>query len=160
MLKHPRRPLHVGLYCATLALPTGCSSSAQKPPPTLSTTRSSVPEEAIGQQFGTMSLTVVATSSDYGYSQKTPVQVGGGFGDGGHNTYRYLNALLGPQGQPVHYTRIGTCCPFKTPNSPFEGEGILEVYEITYEGGKPARLYFDWYDSGDLSIPVGLTARK
>lgn len=160
MLNHPRRLVHIGLCCAILAFSAGCSSSAQKPPPTLSTSRSNVSEEAIGHQFGTTPLTAVATSADYGYSQKIPVQVGGGFGDGSRNTYRYLNALLGPTGQPVHYTRIGTCCPFKTPNSPFEGEGILEVYEITYDGGKPARLYFDWYDSGDVSIPVGLTARK
>ena len=67
---------------------------------------------------------------------------------------------MGPAGQEVHYTRIGTCCTFKTPNSPFEGEGLLEVYEITYEGGKPQRLYFNWYDSADLYIPKGLTARK
>ena len=148
-------------YAAALSmlLVTSCSSSA-KQPDVLSTTRSSVPEEAIGHQFGVASLSQSATDAAYGYSEKSPVLVGGGFENGGRNTYRFLNALLGPNGQIVHYDRVGTCCPFKTPNSPFEGEGILEIYQITFDGGKPARLYFNWYDSGDVLIPKGLTARK
>ncbi len=143
----------------TILLSAACSSGT-KQPEVLSTTRSSVSEEAIGHQFGVASLSKSATDPAYGYSEKSPVLVGGGFGDGGHNTYRYLNALRGPNGQVVHYDRIGTCCPFKTPNSPFEGEGILEIYQVTFDGGKPARLYFNWYDSGELFIPAGLTAGK
>jgi hypothetical protein len=31
---------------------------------------------------------------------------------------------------------------------------------IRFDGGQPKRLYFNWYDSGKLLIPVGLTARR
>ena len=146
---------------AAMTLGLACSSaSSSKQPQILSTTHSGISEESIGQQFGTMKVGKVATDPAYGFSEKMPVSVGGGFGDGAHNVYRYLYSLLGPAGQKVHYDRIGTCCPFKTPNSPFDGEGILEVYEISYDGGKPARLYFNWYDSGEILIPAGLSGRK
>lgn len=135
-------------------------SAAQSEPPAISTTRSQIPEEAIGQRFGRTPLAKMAKDPTYGYSKDVPVPVGGGFGEGSHNVYRYLNALLGPDGQVVHYVRVGTCCPFKTPKSPFDGEGLLEVYEVSYEGGKPVRLYFNWYESGELCIPKGLTAPK
>jgi len=117
-----------------------------------------ITDEMIGRRFPPMSLTKRAESADYGYSEKIPVAVGGGFSEGGHNVYRYLNALAGPQGQKIHYTRIGTCCAFKTPDSPFDGTGLLEVYEVTYDGSsKPNRLYFNWYGAADPQIPVGLT---
>jgi hypothetical protein len=59
----------------------------------------------------------------------------------------------------IKYQRVGTCCPFKSPNSPFDGEALLEVYEITVPGGgQPKRLYFNWYDEGEVLIPVGLSA--
>jgi hypothetical protein len=127
---------------------------------TLWTTTSSIPEETIGRQFGAWSISTPAQDPAYGYSEKSPVPVGGGIGDSGRNTYRFLNALLGPAGQQVHYIRIGRCCPFKRPNAAFEGDGVLEVYQITYDSGKAERLYFNWYDSGTLYIPQGLTARK
>ena len=148
----------VGIGLAVL-LGASCSPS-QKQPETLSRTTSDIPEETVGQQFGAWSISTPAQDPAYGYSEKSPVLVGGGLGDGSVNMYRFLNALLGPTGQRVHYIRIGTCCPFKTPNPTFEGEHVLEVYKITYDSGKPARLYFNWYDSGTLYIPQGLTARK
>ncbi len=107
---------HVGLLI-WLALGQACSSSSasSKQPATLSTTRSNVSEEAIGRRFGTVPLGKEATDPSYGYSEKSPVQVGGGFGYGAHYAYRFLNSLSGPGGQEVHYDRVGTCCPFKTP---------------------------------------------
>jgi hypothetical protein len=115
-------------------------------------------DEVIGRRFPPMSLNKHAESANYGYSEKVPVAVGGGFSEGEHNVYRYLNALAGPQGQIIHYTRVGTCCAFKTPGARFDGTGLLEVYEVTYEGlPKPHRLYFNWYGAADPQIPVGLT---
>jgi len=107
-----------------------------------------------------MLLEATAKDEKYGYSEKMPILVGGGFGKGSGSTYKFLNALLGPKSEVVHYTRIGTCCSFKTKNSPFGDEGLLEVYEIRFEGGTAKRLYFNWYDSGTPMIPLGLTARK
>jgi hypothetical protein len=104
-------------------------------------------------------LTRTAQDAAYGFAEQSPVKVGGGYGDGLKNTYGFLNALRGPGGEVVHYSRVGTCCNFKTKNSPF-GEESLEVYEISYEGGPTKRLYFNWFDKGDLLVPVGLSARK
>jgi hypothetical protein len=116
-----------------------------------------ISEEMIGRSFPALSLKKAATAPGYGTTQQSPIHIGGGFGNGSHRTYGYLNALRGPHGEAVHYDRIGTCCPFPSKASPF-GEGILEVYEVTYEGGAPQRLYFDWYSSEEPLIVAGLTA--
>ncbi len=117
-----------------------------------------VSDEAIGAQYGHMLLAKTASDPQYGYSPESPVRVGGGFSKGAHNTYRFLNSLLGPHGEKVHCKRVGTCCPFKTPNSPFGDTALLEVYEVTHEGASAAkRLYFNWYDPGEPLVPMGLT---
>jgi hypothetical protein len=93
--------------------------------------------------------------------RKRPLfSLGADSGKGSENTYKYLNALLGPKAEAVHYSRVGTCCVFKSKNSPFGDTALLEVYEIQVENGEAKRLYFNWYDSGKVLIPVGLTARK
>jgi len=125
-----------------------------------SSTKNSITSEMIGRKHPPMKLDTFAKDPNYGYSEKMPVLTGGGFGKGSENVYRYLNALLGPNSEPVHYDRVGTCCSFKTANSPFGDTGLLEVFEIRVEGGQSKRLYFNWYDSGTLMIPVGLSAHK
>jgi len=147
------------LACAVLVVVTSGLSAQQ--PAISSSTQSGITAEMIGRKYPAMQLGVAATDAKYGYSEKLPVQVGGGFGTGSENVYRYLNALLGPNGETIHYDRVGTCCSFKTKNSPFgDNKGLLEVFEIRFDDGQPKRLYFNWYDSGKLLIPVGLTARK
>jgi hypothetical protein len=104
-----------------------------------------ITEEMIGRSRGAMQLSRAATDPQYGYSERSPVKVGGGFGTGSDRTYQFLNALRGPNGEAVTYDRIGTCCAFKTANSPFDGTGLLEVYEIAGPGvAPPRRLYFNW----------------
>jgi len=154
------------IAAASIALLFSACSTApkQKSPEILSTTTSTTPsgrvitDEMIGRSKGTMKLSRPATDSDYGYSEKSPVKVGGGFGSGSERTYQFLNALRGPAGESIKYDRIGTCCPFKSPNSPFDGEALLEVYEVSIGGGTPKRLYFNWYDGGDLFVPFGFSA--
>jgi hypothetical protein len=143
---------------------TACGSTKTADPPIASSSRTtingaSITDEMIGRTRGTMHLARVATDARYGYSESLPIKIGGGFGEGSNRTYQYLNSLRGPHGEAVTYTRVGTCCPFKTPNSPFGGEGILEVYAITYgSGDKPQRIYFDWYDESEPLVPFGLSA--
>ncbi|MFN8005901.1 MAG: 2-dehydro-3-deoxyphosphooctonate aldolase [Terriglobia bacterium] len=109
-------------------------------------------------QFATISK--MATSKGYGYTKKDPIKVGNKDGSGSKNSRLYLNALLGPNGEIIQYERKGSCCPFKTPNG-IMGGGLLDIYEVTYKGlGKPVTLYVNMYDSSELLIPVGLTARK
>jgi hypothetical protein len=112
----------------------------------------------IGRGRGAMKLGRSATDAEYGYSERLPIKVGGGFGSGSERTYQYLNALRGPAGEAVRYDRIGTCCPFKSPSSPFDGEALLEVYAVAIAGGAPKRLYFNWYDEGEVLVPVGFSA--
>jgi len=145
-----------------------CCSSAPKPaqPAVLSNSSGTaggvaITDEMIGRSRGAMKLSTAASDPQYGYSERLPVMIGGGFGEGSDRTYKYLNALRGPNGEAVAYDRVGTCCPFKSPHSPFGGEALLEVYEITIRGSEGSkRLYFNWYDDGPVLVPVGLSAVK
>jgi hypothetical protein len=113
----------------------------------------------MGARVPPMNLSKKASSESYGYAAAEPILIGGGIKDGSKNIYSFLNALRGPDGQKVHYDRVGSCCPFETPNSPFGGKGLLELYEISYEGhAEPKHLYFNWYDAKDPMVPFGLTA--
>jgi len=156
------------MFCSVGVLPS-CSTSSRQPPgpshPTVLSNTSAtargviITDEMIGRSRGVMRLTKRATDAEYGYSEKSPIKVGGGFGSGSERTYQFLNALRGPEGQEVKYSRVGTCCPFKSPNSPFDGEALLEVYEIMYAGAsKPRNLYFNWYDEAEVLVPSGLTS--
>src|SRR5690349_8450372 len=49
----------------------------------------------------------------YGFSPENPIHVGGG-PDGQHT---FLDTLRGPEGQPLAWRRLGSCCEFETPNS-------------------------------------------
>ena len=99
------------------------------------------------------------TDETYGYTEKNPIMVGGKDG-GPKNERRFLNALTGPKGEPISYKRLGSCCFFSTKNGGF-GSGLLDKYEITYEGlESPIILYINMYDSDVLKVPVGFTLRK
>lgn len=108
----------------------------------------------------TFLLTELASDSTYGYSQKNPIDVGGAITEGVLNQRRFLNALLGPDGEPVSYFRGGSCCHFKTPNG-MNNTGLLDIYRVSYEGSKDTvTLYLNLYDEGDLFIPRGFTAKS
>lgn len=152
-------------FTSIASLFSACSTAPrQKSPDVLSTTTSTtaggvvITDEMIGRSKGAMKLSRPATDPEYGYSEQSPVKVGGGFGSGSERTYQYLNALRGPAGESIKYNRIGTCCPFKSPNSPFDGEALLEVYDVSISGGAPKRIFFNWYDGGELFVPVGFSA--
>lgn len=107
---------------------------------------------------------LVQQSSDksYGYEKSNPIKVGGAHQSSGpKNERRFLNALLGPNGEEIMYARTGSCCHFKTPNGLFDNTGMLDTYKVHWTGGKDTLLiYINMYDEGDLHIPVGLTGKK
>ena len=107
---------------------------------------------------------IVAYSDDrkYGYTEKDPIKVGGAKGsEGPLNERRFLNALAGPNGEEISYSRNGSCCHFKTKHSPFSDTGLLDVYSITYDGLKePITLYINMYDSDTLKVPVGFSLKN
>jgi hypothetical protein len=89
----------------------------------------------------------------YAFTPENPARVGG-FGDDSNpesGEQSFLNALWGPQGQPIYYQRIGSCCP--------QGDfGMLDAFAVTYPGleGEALVLYLDVYHRDDLRVPVGL----
>lgn len=93
-------------------------------------------------------------ADDYGYSENNPIKVGG-VSDGPAMERKFLNSLAGLNGETVTYKRVGSCCAFETPNSPWGG--MLDMYEVTIEGGDTKVLYLNMYDQGDLSAPKGFT---
>ena len=92
-----------------------------------------------------------AEEDSYGLVPENPVRVGGG--PSGERAY--LGALRSPRGEPVVSRRLGSCCEFQTPHG-FNGMGLLDVYEVTYDGlDAPVRLYLDMYDEEEVRAPAG-----
>ncbi|WP_418263404.1 2-dehydro-3-deoxyphosphooctonate aldolase [Flavobacterium faecale] len=76
------------------------------------------------------------------------------------NAVRFLNALAGPKGEKLNYSKLESCCPFPTKRSAM-GAGFLDVYEIKWKGQKnPIVLYMNIYEKGHLKVPVGLSIKK
>lgn len=120
--------------------------------------------ESIPEADSVLILQGVATSAKYGYSPEYPVKLGV------RNQYtsqtypeKYLQSLTGPNGQPIVYERLKSCCFFKTVNSDpaYQNVGVLEVYEITYEGLlSPKILYLNFFDEGIVYAPQGFLPKK
>lgn len=106
-------------------------------------------------------ITTYSDDPTYGYTEGNPVKVGGVLNsEGPLNERRFLNALAGPDGEMITYERLGSCCNFKTPNSPY-GVGLLDMYELRIEGHEePVLIYINMYDAAPLQIPVGLSRKK
>jgi len=97
----------------------------------------------------------------YGYDPDYPINV---FfrdaKDDNLNASRFLNALAGPNGEKISYTKIESCCPFPTKRVPI-GAGFLDMYELTWKGQvKPLKIYLNIYERGYLLVPVGLSLNK
>jgi hypothetical protein len=106
----------------------------------------------------------VSKNSEYGYSTKHPIKLGV-TSEYISVTYpeKYLQSITGPQGQAIVYERIKSCCFFKTVNSDaaYQNVGVLEVYEITYEGlPSPKILYLNFFDEGAVFAPQGFLPKK
>lgn len=110
----------------------------------------------------TFKLTEVSTDETYGYSEKNAIQVGGAKDQAGPtNERRFLNALLGPNGETVEYVRLGSCCPVPSKNALYGKNAILDKYEVKYDGlEKPIILYINMYDYSPLKAPKGFTFRE
>ena len=106
---------------------------------------------------------LIAFSKDqkYGYDADYPVNVFyKNAKDENLNAERFLNALAGPKGEKISYSKIESCCPFPTKKIEI-GAGFLDVYELKWEGQtKPTKLYLNIYEKGYLVVPVGLSVKK
>lgn len=93
---------------------------------------------------------------EYGVSEKNPVLVGDLPGKGPEKSRYYFRRLTGPDGDRVNFKRLGSCCPFKTSNPGFLGNGFLDIYEVTYDGIEaPVELYLNFYDPREIGVVKG-----
>jgi hypothetical protein len=103
----------------------------------------------------------VSEDAAFATTKDHAAQVGGGAMYAASRERRYLDALRGPGGEPLQYTRRGSL--------PLDAEGrtILDEYEVRYPGlSKPAIIFLDAYHFDDAlvapkgficAVPFGLT---
>jgi len=118
----------------------------------------------------TLLLNGIASDSSFGRIDSKPIMLGMyEIEKAAENVEQYLNALTGPQGEPVAYQRLKPCCPFKTKNfilnypmltKEFNGKyGMLEKYSVSYTQNQQIKstiLYINIYDeSKELLAPQG-----
>ena len=105
----------------------------------------------------TFLLSEYSKEKRYGTEKEYPINVFyGSSKNDSINVKRFLNALVGPHGEPISYSKVKTCCPFTSKHSEM-GVGLLEQYELKWVNQKaPLLLYFNNYEKGPLLVPVGL----
>ncbi|MCF6130287.1 2-dehydro-3-deoxyphosphooctonate aldolase [Flavobacterium sp. AS60] len=109
----------------------------------------------------TFVLTEYSKDKKYGYDADYPINVFyKNTKDENLNAERFLNALAGPKGEKITFSKVESCCPFPTKRTEI-GAGFLDLYELKWEGQtEPVKLYLNIYEKGYLLVPVGLTIKK
>jgi len=123
----------------------------------------------------TLAISGVSDDPQYGYTPQRPIMMGlYDIREAASNVEKYLNALLGPNGETIRYSRLKACCPFKTKNfrlnvpilnQEFNGKhGMLERYQINYGDSTNSTsiiIYINLYDeSRQLLAPKTFTYKK
>lgn len=104
----------------------------------------------------TFEIKQFSTDKKYGYDKDYPINIFYKTSNTDANQERFLNALVGPKGEKITYTKLESCCPFPTKRSDM-GAGFLDVYELKWEGQKkPIQLYINIYEKGSVMVPLGL----
>ncbi|MNF45248.1 hypothetical protein D3C85_165600 [compost metagenome] len=144
------------LFIAILICVTSCVSTKS----TLKNVDDNAPNPKLTAE-NTFVITQFSTDKRYGYDKDYPINIFfRNSKDESINQQRYLNALAGPKGEKITYTKLESCCPFPTKRSDM-GAGFLDVYEVKWEGQKnPILLYLNIYEKGVLMVPVGLSLKK
>jgi hypothetical protein len=169
-----RNLLSLGLAAAFLlaAAPPVAAADAPEPETTTPPEIQAVTTDAAGRGSPNGSsadpdfidgLTVSAEPA-YG-SQEWPVTVGGFLGGNGHQwSKQYFASLLGPNGEPTTYERVGSCCRFEVDDPKLLADnirsGFLDVYEVRIGDGEPVRLYVSLYHEYKIFVPPGFTPRR
>ena len=146
----------ISLFAVLISLFTSCVSTKS----TLKNVDDSAPIPKLSKD-NTFLLTEYSKDNKYGYDADYPVNVFyQNAKDENLNAQRYLNALTGPNGESITYTKVESCCPFPTKRVEI-GAGFLDIYELKWEGqNKPVKLYINIYERGYLLVPVGLSVKK
>lgn len=105
---------------------------------------------------GRFLITGISNDSSYGYSPKNAVEVGG---SSPSNERRYLNSLMGPNGETLNFFRAGSCCGQKSKNG-LMGYAMLDKYMVYWKGCEDTlAIYINMYDSTELMAPIGLKVK-
>lgn len=106
-------------------------------------------------------ITEYASDGKYGYDKDYPINLGfENEKNSPKNIIYFFNALEGPKGEKITYTKIDNCCPFPSKRSVM-GAGTLEVYVIAMEGSDTKfNLYLNIYEKGKVLCPKGLKIKK
>lgn len=144
------------LFIALLIFTASCVSSKS----TLKNVDDNAPVLTLSPN-NTFIITEYSKDKKYGYDQDYPINIFyRNTKDDSINQQRFLNALAGPKGEKITYTKLESCCPFPTKRTEL-GAGFLDVYELKWDGQKkPVKLYLNIYEKGILMVPVGLSLKK
>ena len=144
------------LSIALLLLSVSCASTKS----TLKNIDDNAPNLVLTKE-NTFVITEYSKDKKYGYDADYPINLF--FRNTINETInqqRFLNALAGPKGEKITFTKLESCCPFPTKRTDL-GAGLLDVYELKWDGQKkPVKLYLNIYEKGILMVPVGLTLKK
>ncbi len=146
----------ITLFIILLITATSCVSTKS----TLKNVDDNAPNLTLNKD-NTFIITEYSKDKKYGYNKDYPVNIFYRTSkDEVINQQRFLNALAGPNGEKITYTKLESCCPFPSKRSDM-GAGFLDVYELKWEGQKkPVNLYLNIYEKGILMVPLGLTLKK
>ncbi|MFV5689699.1 2-dehydro-3-deoxyphosphooctonate aldolase [Flavobacterium sp. ZT3R25] len=144
------------LFIALLLLSVSCVSTKS----TLKNVDDNAPALTLTTE-NTFVITEYSKDKKYGYDQDYPINIFyRNTANETINQERFLNALAGPKGEKITFTKLESCCPFPTKRTDL-GAGFLDVYELKWDGQKkPIKLYLNIYEKGILMIPVGLSLKK
>lgn len=148
------------VYCSMMLMSMVVFTSCVSTKSTLKNVDDNAPIPTLSSD-NTFVLTEYSKDPRYGFDADYPVNVFfRNSKDENLNAIRFLNALAGPKGEKISYSKLESCCPFPTKRSEM-GAGFLDVYEIKWEGQKsPLKLYINIYERGYLLVPIGLTVKK
>ncbi len=106
-------------------------------------------------------ITETAKDNKYGYNQDWPVNLGFmSIQTAEINVKRFFNALTGPKGEKLTYTKTDSCCPFPSERNNM-GAGLLDIYEVTWEGlAQPKIIYINLYEKGAVMAPAGFGIKE
>jgi hypothetical protein len=106
-------------------------------------------------------ITNYSSDRKYGFDKDYPINLGFDnerFGE--RSAMYFFNALQGPNGEKIAFIKIDNCCPFPTSRSTMGG-GILEIYEVTFEGiNTKYIMYVNIFDKGKIECPKGFSLVK
>ena len=143
-------------YITILTLTASCVSTQS----TLKNIDDNAPTPSLSKE-NTFIITEFSKDKKYGYDKDYPINIFyGNTKQENVNQLRFLNALAGPKGEKITYTKLESCCPFPTKRSEM-GAGFLDVFQLRWEGQRePIILYINIYEKGVLMVPMGLTLKK